>query len=60
MSSKKCINIFLKFHISIHTETWSLSYVFEWCVDEEEATFKVTAATNGWIGIVFSTDLFIA
>ena len=28
----------------------------EWCVDEEEATFKVMAATNGWIGIVFSTD----
>ena len=28
----------------------------EWCVDEEEATFKVTAVTKGWIGIVFSPD----
>ena len=26
---------------------------------EEEATFKVTAATDGWIGIVFSPDLLM-
>ena len=29
------------------------------CVDDEEATFKVTAATNEWIGIVFSPDLLM-
>ena len=39
--------------------TNNCKYALEWCVEEEEATFKVTAATTGWIGIVFSPDLLM-
>ena len=39
--------------------TNNCKYILEWCVEEEEATFKVTAATTGWIGIVFSPDLLM-